>query len=310
MIPAPASLASWGLSVNEAASFQFEVLSGLYAGLGGKAPVGTSLIGSGFDADMIFVEQELEPHHLRVTLVGNSIEIEALGAISTTAGEGEVAAGERVVHSLPVVVHAGAMSIRWSMQNAVQDRAIGLSRASIPAMALVLLSLVAIGALLPVVFKASGGAPGANAPTASELAPKLRMNRPNDRHAQDAAELLKQELDKAGLFDIRVGPGPGFVSAEGTVTPATVAKWQELQQWFDRRTNGELTLVNGVLVKEDKQPSAIALEAVWRGVQPYLLIGGQKYFAGALLADGWSVNRIEEGRVLLSRNGRFAVIPY
>lgn len=310
MIPAPAPLGSWGLSVNEVASFQFEVLSGLYAGLGGKAPVGTSLIGSGFDADMIFVEQELEPHHLRVTLVGNSIEIEALAAISTTAGEGEVAAGERVVHSLPVVVHAGAMSIRWSMQNAVQDRAIGLSRASISAMALVLLSLVAIGALLPVVFKASGGAPGANAPTASELAPKLRMNRSNDRHAQDAAELLKQELDKAGLFDIRVGPGPGFVSAEGTVTPATVPKWQELQQWFDRRTNGELTLVNAVLVKEDKQPSAIALEAVWRGVQPYLLIGGQKYFAGALLADGWSVSRIEEGRVLLSRNGRFAVIPY
>lgn len=294
--------------MNEVASLKFEVLSGLYAGLGGKAPLGTSLIGSGFDADMIFVEQELEPHHLRVTLVGNSIEIEALAAISTTAGEGEVAAGERVVHSLPVVVHAGAMSIRWSMQNAVEDRAIGLSRASISA--LVLLGLVAIGALLPVVFKANGGAPGANAPTAAELAPKLRMNRPNDRHAQDAAELLKQELDRAGLFDIRVGPGPGFVSAEGTVTPAAVAKWQELEQWFDRRTNGALTLVNGVLVKEDKQPSPIALEAVWRGVQPYLLVGGQKYFVGALLADGWSVNRIEEGRVLLSRNGRFAVIPY
>lgn len=310
MIPAPAPLGSWGSSVNEAASFQFEVLSGLYAGVGGKAPVGTILIGSGFDADMIFVEQELEAHHLRVTLVGNSIEIEALAAISTTAGEGEVAAGERVAHSLPVVIHAGAISIRWSMQNAVQDRATGLSRASISALALALLGLVAICALLPVVFKANGGAPGANAPTAAELAPKLRMNRPNDRHAQDAAELLKQEFDKAGLFDVRVGSGPGFVSAEGTITPATAAKWRELQQWFDRRTSGELTLVNGVLIKQDKQPSAIALEAVWRGVQPYLLIGGQKYFVGALMADGWSVSRIEEGRVLLSRNGRFAVIPY
>lgn len=310
MIPAPAPLGSWGLSVNEAASFEFEVLSGVYAGVGGKALVGTSLIGSSFDADMIFVEQGLEPHHLRVTLVGNSIEIEALAAISTMAGEGEVAAGERVVHSLPVVVHAGAMTIRWSMQNSVEDRPIGLSRASISALALVLLGLAAIGALSPVFFRSNGGAPSANAPTVAELVPKLRMKRPDDRHARDAAELLKQELDKAGLFDVSVGPGPGFVSAEGTVTPATVAKWQELQQWFDRRTNGDLTLVNGVLVKEDKQPSAIALEAVWRGVQPYLLIGGQKYFVGALLADGWSVNRIEEGRVLLSRNGRFAVVPY
>lgn len=68
--------------------------------------------------------------------------------------------------------------------------------------------------------------------------------------------------------------------------------------------------MNGVVVKEDKQPSAIAVEAVWHGTEPYLLIGGQKYFVGALLADGWAVNRIEEGRVLLSRNGRFAAIPY
>ncbi|UVO30278.1 FHA domain-containing protein [Bradyrhizobium arachidis] len=296
--------------MNEAASFHFEVLSGLYAGLSGKAAGRASLIGSGFDADMIFVEQELEPHHLRVTLVGNSIEIEALAAISTSAGEGQVAAGERVVHSLPVVVHAGAMSIRWSMQNAVVDSSVGLSRASISALAIVLIGVVAIGAFSTVFFKVSAGVQSANAPPAAELAPKLRIVRPNDRHAQDAAELLKQEVVKAGLLDIRVGSGPGFVSAEGTVTPATLAKWQELQQRFDGHTNGALTLVNGVLVKEDKQPSAIPLEAVWRGEQPYLLIGGQKYFVGALLADGWSVDRIEEGRVLLSRNGRFAALAY
>ncbi|WP_439406797.1 hypothetical protein ACNJX9_35745 [Bradyrhizobium sp. DASA03076] len=296
--------------MNEAASLHFEVLSGLYVGLTGKASVGTSLIGSGFDADMIFVEQELEPHHLRVTLVGNSIEIEALAAISTAAGEGKIAAGERVVHSLPVVIHAGAMSIRWSLPNAVVDSSIGPSRASIPALAIVLLAVIAIGAFSTVFFKVNAGAPSANAPSAAELAPKPRMNRPNDRHAQDAAELLKQEVVKAGLLDIKVGSGPGFVSAEGTVTPATLAKWQELQQRFDGHTNGALTLVNGVLVKEDKQPSAIPLEAVWRGEQPYLLIGGQKYFVGALLADGWSVDRIEEGRVLLSRNGRFAALAY
>lgn len=68
--------------------------------------------------------------------------------------------------------------------------------------------------------------------------------------------------------------------------------------------------MNGVIVKEEKQPSSIAIEAVSRGPQPYLLVGGQKYFVGALLADGWAVTQIEDGRVLLSRNGRFAAIAY
>ncbi|XSC42316.1 SctD/MshK family protein [Bradyrhizobium sp. RDT10] len=31
---------------------------------------------------------------------------------------------------------------------------------------------------------------------------------------------------------------------------------------------------------------------------------------GALLNDGWTVDRIETGRVLLSRNGRLAALPY
>ncbi|WP_445219702.1 hypothetical protein ACKWRH_05935 [Bradyrhizobium sp. Pa8] len=296
--------------MNEAASFHFEVLSGLYAGLSGKAAVGASLIGRGLDADMVFVEQGLEPHHLRVTPVGNSIEIEALAAVSIPEGERDIAPGERVVVSLPAVVRAGAMSIRWSMQNAVEARSISLSRASISVLSVVLLSFLGVGSLSAFFFKAGGSAPSAVARPAAKLAPKLDINRRDDRRAQAAAEVLKQDIDKAGLLDIRVGSGPGFVSAEGTIAPATVAKWRELQQRFDGHTNGVVTLVNGVVVKEEKQPTSIAVEAVWRGSQPYLLIGGQKYFVGALLADGWTVSQIEEGRVLLSRNGRFAAIPY
>ncbi|WOH80252.1 hypothetical protein RX327_31235 [Bradyrhizobium sp. BEA-2-5] len=296
--------------MKEAASFHFEVLSGLYAGLTGEAAAGASLIGSGLDADMIFVEQELEPHHFRVTLVGSSIEIEALAPIGTMGGEEGVGAGERVVRSLPAVVHAGAMSFRWSMHNAVEASPISPSRVSIWAWAIGLFGIVGIAALTTALSKGGGGAPNASAAPAAEIVQKRITNRPDDRYAQDTAEALKQEVDKAGLLDIRISSGPGFVSAEGTVTPATVAKWQELQQWFDHRTNGALTLVNGVQTKEGKPPSPIALEAVWHGSQPYLLIGGQKYFVGALLADGWLVDRIEDGRVLLSRNGRFAAVPY
>ncbi|MFH0301645.1 hypothetical protein AAFX91_31425 [Bradyrhizobium sp. 31Argb] len=295
--------------MNEPASVHFEVLSGPYSGVSGEAPVGTSLIGSGLDADIVFVEQGLEPNHFRLTPLHGSIEIEALAAGVSIEGNGDIAVGKRVVISLPAVIHAGTMSIRCTQDSA--RGSIGLSRLSIIAVSLVLLSSVGIATLaISFLFDGSAGAVSPDAPPGAPLPAKLTLNGPNDRPLDAAAELLQEEVNKAGLLNIKIAPGPGVVSAEGTVTPALVTRWQEVQRWFDQHTNGSLTLVNGVIVKEDKPPSSIAVQAVWRGAHPYLLIGGQKYFVGALLNDGWTVDRIEAGRVLLSRNGRLAALPY
>ncbi|MGY8678340.1 hypothetical protein Q2941_11035 [Bradyrhizobium sp. UFLA05-153] len=295
--------------MSEAVSLHFEVLSGLYSGLTGLSAVGTSLIGSGLDADMIFVEQGLDPQHFRINLVGNSIEIEAIAAGCDIEGHGNIAAGQRVVVSLPAVIHAGAMSMRWSAQDAAPVRAIDTPRVSIPALAVLLVGILGTVTASTIFFN-NAGAPSAPSGAAVEPLPKLTINRPDDRTIHAAAEVLQEEVDRAGLLNIQIGSGLGVVTAEGTVTPAMVASWQKAQQWFDRRTNGALTLVNGVAVKEEKAPSSIAVEAVWRGAQPYLLIKGQKYFVGALLNDGWTLSRIEERRLLLSRNGRSAAIPY
>lgn len=119
-----------------------------------------------------------------------------------------------------------------------------------------------------------------------------------------------RKLNGGGLLNIKVGSGHGVVTAEGNVTPSLLAKWLEIQQWFDHQTNGTPALVNAVTVKDEKTPSSISVQAVWHGSEPYLLIGGQKHFVGALLSNGWTVDRIEDGRVLLSRNGRFAALPY
>ncbi|PVE21678.1 hypothetical protein DC522_25310 [Microvirga sp. KLBC 81] len=297
--------------MNEAVSLDFEVLSGLYSGLTGKAAVGTSRIGSGLDADIIFVEQGLEPHHLCITLLGNSIEIEALAVGISIEGNRDIAAGERVVVSLPVIIHAGAMSIRWSVRDSTEAGSIGMARVPIWARATVLLGSLGIGTLSAMFFyPASVGVPSADSPPAVKPVPRLTINHPDDRAAHTAAQVLQEEVDRAGLPTITVGSGPGVVTAEGSVTPALVARWQEVQQWFDHRTNGALTLVNGVSVREEKAPPSIAVEAVWRGTQPYLVVSGQKYFVGAALNDGWTVDQFQDRRVLLSRHGRLAAIPY
>ncbi|NEI67751.1 SctD/MshK family protein [Rhizobium leguminosarum] len=298
--------------MNDAAFLHFEVLSGLYSGLTGNSAPGANLIGSGLDSDMVFVEQRLEPHHFRITFLRNSIEVEveAVAAGISIEGRGDIAADERVVVPLPVVIHAGTMSILWSAPDAVQAGSIGIPRLLIPVVAMVLVGLLGIGGLSAIFFY--GGSPdtlSANSHGA-EPAPEQIINRPDDQVNQAAAKALQQEVDRAGLHNIQIASANGIVTANGTVRPALVPRWQKVQQWFDHRTSGALTLVSGVAIKEEKAPPSIAVEAVWRGALPYLLIGGQKYFVGALLDDGWTVDQIEDDRVLLSRNGQVAALPY
>ncbi|XIA67438.1 hypothetical protein ACFIOY_18365 [Bradyrhizobium sp. TZ2] len=136
------------------------------------------------------------------------------------------------------------------------------------------------------------------------------LNAPDALTTEAAAERLQEEVDRAGLLNIKVGSGAGVVTVDGTITPASLAKWKEVQQRFDHHSKGVYALVNAVAVKEEKTPSSIAVQAVWRGSDPHLVIAGEKYFLGALLNNGWLIDRIEEGRVLLSRNGRLAALPY
>ncbi|MGX5805604.1 SctD/MshK family protein [Bradyrhizobium sp. Arg314] len=296
--------------MNDTLCLHFEVLSGLYCGLTGKLAPETNIIGSGLDADLIFVEQGLASHHLRITLLANSIEVEALAAGLDVKGSGNIAAGEVIVVPLPVVIDLGAMSILWSAQGAAPAGSSGTPRHSIPVLAFVLLGSVGIGALSAICsYYGSAGASSVNAPDV-RLESKLTHNLTDNQTTVAAAKDLQQEVDRAGLLNIKIGSAKGVVTAEGTVTSASATSWQHVQQWFDHHTKGALTLVNGVITKEEKAPSAIAVEAVWRGPLPYIVIDGEKYFVGSLLDDGWTVDRIEDSRVLLSRNGRLAFLPY
>ncbi|MCH4561269.1 hypothetical protein MJ877_34880 [Mesorhizobium jarvisii] len=296
--------------MDDTISLYYEVLSGLYCGLAGKTSLETSLVGSGLDADMIFVEQGLASHHFRIKLLGNSVEVEALAAGLRIEGKRNIAVGESVVVSLPVVVLSGEMSILWSVKNGVLNSSIGISSVSSRVLAMVMFASLAAGTLAAI-FSYNGDA-GVSRPDTprADYESKRTSPRASDQTAEAVAKELQDEVDRAGLLNVKVTSARGAVTAEGTVTSASIISWRKLQQWFDHRSKGALTLINGVLTQDEKAPSAIAVEAVWHGPQPYLVVDGEKYFVGAVLEDGWTVDRIEEGRVLLSRNGRLAALPY
>ncbi|WID99713.1 hypothetical protein QO058_30440 (plasmid) [Bosea vestrisii] len=301
--------------MSETASFKFEVQSGHYAGLSETMSAGVRVIGSSLDADLVFVEQGLEPQHLRVTLEPGRIAIEALAPGVLLDSVGEIAPGETVESHFPALVQVGTMSMRWADESAPLPAPANTAHlASATTVAAALIAFVAIAGTMTFIYGATADAraPTTSAANVSEAAStrKFASARPDGGGSTAAAQSLQAEVEKAGLLNIRIGSGPGVVAAEGTIEPGLVPEWQKLQQWFDRRYTGALTLVNGVAVKEEKLPSSIAVEAVWQGTQPHLLVRGQKYFVGAMLDDGWTIHRIESDRVLLSRDGRLAAVRY
>ncbi|WP_316397883.1 hypothetical protein [Bradyrhizobium sp. 33ap4] len=296
--------------MNEPASPLFEVLSGSYSGLTGKAGGGSCLIGSSLDADLVFVEQGLEPHHLRVSWHVSSIEIEALAADVAIEGRDSISPNEIVVLPLPAVIRMGAMSIRLSIEGSQQAGSTGRRHVPITVLALVLISSAAVGTVSTSLIQSDGAAVLSTSSSAADIGPKVALAAPDAPAADAAARRLQGEVDAAGLLGIKVGSGPGVVTADGTITPASLAKWREVQQRFDVDSNGGYTLVSAVAIKDEKTPPAIAVQAVWRGNDPYLVISGQKYFVGALLSNGWTVKEIEDGRVLLTRNGQLAALSY
>ncbi|MGQ4274894.1 SctD/MshK family protein [Terrihabitans sp. B22-R8] len=303
--------------MGEPAGYQFAVVSGLYSGLSNEAPSGTSLIGSGPDADLVFVEQDLAPHHVRTTLSGRSLTIEALAPGVVADGE-EIAPGSQRECPLPVRLDIGRMAMVWSCDIPLEivPAQPQPSRSTPYLIGGGVLAVALLGGIAVLSWNAgadaSAGMTTGSTPLTASLAPapKLTVAQKDDGETAALAAQLQEEIDRTGLLNVKIAPGAGIVTATGTISPGAVPDWQKVQQWFDHRTNGSLTLVNGVSVREETVPSSIAVEAVWQGSEPHLLMRGQKYFVGAMLDDGWTIHKIEADRVLLSREGRLAAVRF
>ncbi|GLS46842.1 SctD/MshK family protein [Methylobacterium brachythecii] len=127
---------------------------------------------------------------------------------------------------------------------------------------------------------------------------------------EKASNALKRDVELAGLLNVSAEPSAGAVSANGTIEPSMLGRWQAIQQSFDERFAGEITLVNSVAVKAEKLPASLGIEGVWRGPQPYIVVRGQRYLVGAIVDGGWAIRAIDRDRVMLERDGRLVAMRF
>lgn len=310
--------------------------AGLYAGTSQDLPAGTYVIGGGIEADMVFMGEGLAPRHAIVAINGHEARVEALADGVSIAGCGTLRVGRAMTVALPFELSIAALRMSWSRAACKSDTILtaslaasrGLRRLSgvrLRSAAALGVAAVTVAVITSNIVAAGSGPAGhfvdmgphlATGTAATETGGSARlglaaqMSAPTGAAINDAAEQLKSEVERAGLLNVTVGASSGVVMAQGTVEPGVVGQWQNVQQWFDERFKGEVVLVNGVAVKAEKVPSSLAIEGVWRGPQSHLVIRGQKYLEGAMLDDGWTIQRIEAERVVLKRDGRLVAVRY
>ena len=122
----------------------------------------------------------------------------------------------------------------------------------------------------------------------------------------EAVADFRRYLGTTGLAQtVRINAIGDVVVASGTITPDDRGRWLDAQKWFDGHISGRIALRDTVNVAGAVDPPQLAIAAVAMEPVPNIVTqDGQHLVVGAVLQDGWHIDRITLEAVVLSRGGR------
>jgi hypothetical protein len=135
---------------------------------------------------------------------------------------------------------------------------------------------------------------------------------PSGPTVEDAIKALNARLEAAEIQTLQISAENGRLSATGTLTGQAAAKWTTIQQWFDQTYGSRFVLATKLDAPgAARTMPALQLEAIWYGERPYIVTaGGEHYFTGAVLNNGWVIRDIDQNRVLLVKGGETVALKY
>lgn len=142
--------------------------------------------------------------------------------------------------------------------------------------------------------------------------PPRSVERPLPPPRIDEAEReLKDRLASAKLSAARVDAAGGRLAVSGQIEKQDVAAWTAIQQWFDQTYGDHLVLTTTVTVADGKTAPALQPQAIWYGERAYVVAAdGARYYEGAVLESGWTIQSIGADRILLTKDGQTTALTY
>jgi hypothetical protein len=305
----------------KSAKLKFEVVAGTHEGAVLLLDRADYRIGSSPDADIVLSDEGVAPDHAVLHVGPGGVRIDATGGSVTIEHEPLALWRGRHVR-LPANVTLGAAQIHLSgdggndLGSRFDELGRELGRRALhnpltgAAVLACLVIAVTVARELPQSARAGGEHSGAAEVGASERPTSVAAN--SQSVAEAAARELRTRLDAANIRTLRVSTADGRVAVAGKVTKEEAVSWAAVQQWFDQAYSGGIVLTTEISpAGEARTMPALQLQAIWYGEQPYIVTaGGERYFEGAVLDNGWIVREIGEDRLLLGKGGETVALAY
>ena len=312
---------------------QLEVTGGLHNGVSLALDEGSYSIGSTAGADIVLRDAGVASEHALLRIEGGSVRIEAMGG-DLGVGDDLVTQGHGCKLRMPVELALGEARLRLSHPSAVEAGLFAgkfqpvtnfLARRPMMAAGGVICAALAVSVAThesPAPFKAAeaGQEPRLAVTKAAYYSDVEQLGKfggkPDPVAAQhssveEAATQLMAKLKSMNIQSLKVTSGDKRVAVAGSLTKREAAAWTAVQQWFDETYAGRVVLTANVAIGESKSAPSLRLQAVWFGERPYVITEeGAHFYEGALLDNGWILQRIAEDRLVLEREGEALALTY
>ncbi len=303
------------------------VTHGLHAGATLDLAEPLYTVGSSTESDIVLRDTGIAPVHARLRRKGGQVEIEAVGGDVTLASGEVVPKGHGRRCKLPVEVVFGEAQV---LLTGPEQAPVGFPFAGRPILvaaglvaAAFVLSIAANGLSLADSDRSLQGAAGDAKLTKLAFADGLQQYAATDAtegaataaqgpvSAAEAGKQLELRLEQAGIGSLNVEDSHGRLTVSGIIPASKSEAWTETQSWFDQTYRRHIPLASDVMVGSAEQAPRLRLQAIWYGERPYVITAdGARYHEGAFTNDGWTIKRIGEKELLLTKGGATVALKY
>lgn len=317
------------MSADSGSAFTLFIETGLHAGTVQRLSPGIYTLGSELEADIILADKEIEAVHLIVELDRRGLRLEPLqGAIAVHGESVSLEPGGERHLTFPASFTIGATKIKITApKDVVQTKR--RQRVALTAAGLALMAVLGFQIVRPPLTMATDGQASALTQPAEPLTSALMGNVPMpddidglqaqaattsdvddvaaaapDVTIDAAAAALRARLAADDFSDIEVKTAVDRIMVRGDAEPERMGEWQDVRIWFDSAFGQDFLLVANVEPAEQQTPPKLAIEAVWSGDDPYLIAGGRRFFVGAPIGDGWTIDRIGPEEIAFKRGDK------
>jgi hypothetical protein len=315
-------------------AFALSVVAGIHRGVAYALNSHECRIGSAPHSDIVLRDPGVAAEHARLRLERGTANIEATGGDVIIDGE-PIGKGHGCRTKLPFRLKLSGAELEFTVTRGTTSSTARLFQTATamvggPLLAVALIASLAYG--LSAMARESSGPSTANDTIADiknwarvawagrsqgtvgvrKSEPPHSVERPGSpRRIAEAEQELKARLASAKLRAARVDAAGGRLAVSGQIGKQDVAAWTGIQQWFDQTYGDHLVLTTAITVVDGKAAPVLQPQAIWYGEHAYVVAAdGVRYYEGAVLENGWTIQSIEADRILLSRDGQTSALTY